>query len=92
VLENLLALVRYGRLSSFHTVCSKITANLLGLFIGVLFLFGLHPWLLYLAAGMSILASLEELALLALLRQWRADVRGVWWVLRERPANAGSTG
>jgi CDP-diacylglycerol--glycerol-3-phosphate 3-phosphatidyltransferase len=92
VLEDLLALVRYGRLSSFHTVSSKITANLLGLFIGVLFLFGLHPWLLYLAAGMSILASLEELALLALLRQWRADVRGVWWVLRERRASPGSTG
>ena len=51
--------------------------------LGVLFLIGFQPWLLYLAAGTSILASLEELALLALLREWRADVRGLWWVLRE---------
>ncbi len=84
ILEDLVALLRYGRLSSFHTVLSKVTANLLGLFIGVLFVVGLQPWLLYLAAGASILASLEELVLLALLREWRSDVRGLWWVLREK--------
>ena len=82
LLEDVLALLRYGRLSSFHTYLSKIVANLLGLFIGWLFLFGFEPWLLYLAAGASILASIEELALLRALPQWRADVRGLWWVLR----------
>jgi len=82
LLEDLLALLRYGRLSSFHTYLSKIVANLLGLFIGWLFLFGFEPSLLYLAAGTSILASLEELALLRALPQWRANVRGLWWVLR----------
>lgn len=86
VIENVLAFARYGRLSSFHTYASKIAANLLGIFIGVLFLFGFHPWMLYVAAGTSILSSLEELALLAVLREWRVDVRGLWWVLRERSA------
>jgi CDP-diacylglycerol--glycerol-3-phosphate 3-phosphatidyltransferase len=84
VLEDLLALLRYRRLSSFHTYLSKLVANLLGLFIGWLFLFGFEPWLLYLAAGASIVASLEELALLRVLPEWRADVRGLWWVLRGR--------
>jgi CDP-diacylglycerol--glycerol-3-phosphate 3-phosphatidyltransferase len=84
LLEDAVALLRYRRLSSFHTYASKVVANLLGLFIGWLFLFGFEPWLLYVAAGASIVASLEELALLALLPQWRADVRGAWWVLRER--------
>lgn len=84
LLENLLSLWRYGRLSSFHTYASKVTANLLGLFVGVLFLFGLKPWLLYVAVGASILSSLEELVLLGMLREWRADVRGLWWVLRSR--------
>ncbi len=84
LLEDAVALLRYRRLSSFHTYASKVVANLLGLFIGWLFLFGFEPWLLYVAAGTSIVASLEELALLSLLPQWRANVRGVWWVLRER--------
>jgi CDP-diacylglycerol--glycerol-3-phosphate 3-phosphatidyltransferase len=84
VIEDVLALARYGRLSSFHTYLSKIVANLLGFFIGWLFLFGFAPWMLYLAAGTSIVASLEEIVLLKVLPRWRADVRGLWWVLRER--------
>lgn len=85
-LENLLALARYGRLSSFHTYLSKVAANALGFFIGVLFVFGFEPWLFYLAMGTTIVASVEELALLAVLSEWRADVQGLWWVLRERRA------
>lgn len=84
VIEDIAALVRYRRLSSFHTYSSKVVANLLGLFVGWLFLFGFEPWMLYLAAGGSIVASLEELSLIVLLPRWRADVRGLWWVWRER--------
>ena len=83
LLEDVLALARYRRLSSFHTYLSKIVANLLGFFIGWLFLFGFEPWMLYVAMGASILASLEEIALVAWLPKWRADVRGLWWVWRE---------
>lgn len=86
LVEDLAALLRYGRLSSFHTYSSKIVANLLGLFVGWLFLFGFVPWMLYLAAGASILASLEELALIVLLPRWRADVRGLLWVVGDKRA------
>ncbi len=86
LLENLVALVRYGRLSSFHTYLSKVAGYLLGIFVGVLFVFGFHRWLLYAAAGASVIGNVEELLLLALLPQWRADVRGAFWVLRERRA------
>lgn len=80
MLENVLAWLRYRRLSSFHTVLSKIAGVLLSVYIGVLFLFGHWDWLLWLAATASLLASAEELCLLALLPQWRADVKGVWWL------------
>ena len=80
LLENVLAWRRYRRLSSFHTVLSKIAGVLLSFYIGTLFLFGHWNWLLWLAATASLLASAEELWLLALLPQWRADVKGVWWL------------
>jgi CDP-diacylglycerol--glycerol-3-phosphate 3-phosphatidyltransferase len=80
MLENVLAWLRYRRLSSFHTVLSKIAGVLLSLYIGMLFLFGHWNWLLWLAATASLLATAEELWLLALLPQWRADVKGVWWL------------
>jgi phosphatidylglycerophosphate synthase len=82
MLENVLAWRRYGRLSSFHTVLSKIAGVLLSICVGALFLFGHWNWLLWLAATASLLASAEELWLLALLPQWRADVKGVWWLRR----------
>lgn len=80
--ENVAALLRYGRLSSFHTYVSKVAGYLLGLFVGVLFVFGFQPWLLYVAVTVSVLGNLEELVLLRLLPEWRADVRGAWWVTR----------
>jgi CDP-diacylglycerol--glycerol-3-phosphate 3-phosphatidyltransferase len=83
-LENVASLLRYRRLSSFHTYCSKVAGYVLGIYVGVLFVYGHYPWLLYLAAGLSIVGSLEEFALLATLKQWRADVGGLWWVLAER--------
>jgi CDP-diacylglycerol--glycerol-3-phosphate 3-phosphatidyltransferase len=82
------ALLRYGRLSSFHTLLSKVAGYLLGIFVGVLFVFGFQPWLLYLAVAVSVVGNLEELVLLALLPKWRPDVRGLWWLLRERRAGS----
>jgi len=84
LVECVAALVRYGKLSSFHTYVSKVAGYLLGIFVGVLFVFGFQPWLLYLAVAVSVLGNLEELVLLALLPEWRGDVRGLAWVLRER--------
>lgn len=81
VTEAVAALVRYGRLSSFHTYVCKVAGYLLGIFIGTLFIFGFVPWLLYFAVAVSVLGNLEELVLLALLPEWRADVRGLWWVI-----------
>jgi phosphatidylglycerophosphate synthase len=78
------ALLRYGRPSSFHALSVRIGAYLLGIFIGVLFLFGFYPWLMYLAVAVSVLGNLEELALIALLPQWRENVGGLWRVLRQR--------
>jgi CDP-diacylglycerol--glycerol-3-phosphate 3-phosphatidyltransferase len=86
--ENVAALLRYGRLSSFHTYLSRIAAYALGIFVMVMFLFGQQDWLMYVAVGIALAATVEELVLLALLPQWRSDVRGAWWVLRERRAGA----
>jgi phosphatidylglycerophosphate synthase len=79
-----IALVRYQRLSSFHTYASKAAGYALGFFIAALFAFDFVPWLFYAAAVLSLLSTAEELLLLWKLPQWRADVRGLWWVLREQ--------
>lgn len=89
LLEYVLSVLRYGRLSSFHTWSSKAAGFLLVVFVAVLFLHGFVPCLFYLAIGVAVLSNLEEYALLALLPEWRADVRGVWWLRRERHRKPG---
>lgn len=84
VVENVVAWWRYGRLSSFHTVLAKVSGVLLGIYLAVLFVFGQSDTLLYLAATASLLTSLEELCLLALLPEWRSDLKGLWWLRAER--------
>lgn len=84
LVEIAAAFARYGRLSSFHTYASKAAGYLLGITIGVLFVWGLPPLLLYAAVAVSVAANLEELALIWLLPAWRTDVRGLYWVIRDR--------
>jgi CDP-diacylglycerol--glycerol-3-phosphate 3-phosphatidyltransferase len=86
--ENIAALLRYRRLSSFHTLLSKAAGYMLGIFIGVLFIFGFQSWLFWLAIVTSVASNLEEFFLLAVLPEWRSDVRGLWWVLREQPGDS----
>lgn len=90
IIENVAALLRYGRLSSFHTYLSRIAAYALGFFIGLLFLTGFKAWLLYVALAFLLVATFEEFALLFVLPQWTADVRGLWWVLRSRHTRDGA--
>ena len=45
--------------------------------------------LLYLAVAVSVLANLEGIAMIALLPEWRPDVRGLVWLLRERRRSRG---
>ena len=82
ILESVLAWLRYRRLSSFHTRLSKLAGVLLSVYIVTLFLWGHLQPLLVLAAAASVVASLEEMVLLALLPKWRSDVPGVWWLRR----------
>jgi len=84
LLEMLVSFWRYGKLSSFHTYGIRVGAYLLGIFVMVLFIWGFNRWLFYLTIIVNVLAHLEEFLLLWLLPEWTPNVRGGYWVLRER--------
>ncbi len=89
--ENCAALVRYGRLSSFHTYLSRAAGVAMGLFVCVLFLWGMDERLLHLAVMLVLLATAEEFVLLWTLPVWTANVRGLYWLLRDRRRSMGRT-
>jgi cardiolipin synthase len=82
--EVLAALVRYGKISSFHTVLNRVAAYAQGIFVMSLFLWGYRGWIFQPMIVLTVLAYSEELVLVYLLPEWRNDVRGVYWVLFHR--------
>ena len=84
--EAIAAIFRYRRISSFHTILNRIAAYAQGIFVMSLFLWGYQGWIFRPTIVLSVLACCEEFALLYLLPKWRSDVRGVYWVLRDKGA------
>ena len=87
VAEAVAAILRYGKLSSFHTILNRIAAYAQGIFVMSLFLWCYQAWIFKPIIVLSIVSCLEEFILLYLLPEWQSDVRGVYWVLSEKGAN-----
>lgn len=85
VAEIVLSLMRYGKISGFHIYTAKVAAVLQGVFI-LLFFFLPQPVyiLFYFTAVLTIIDLMEEITLVFLLPKWRANVKGIYWVLKSR--------
>jgi phosphatidylglycerophosphate synthase len=85
IFQNLIALFRYHKLTSFHTYTAKVAAVLQGIFL-VLFFFVAEPIkpLFKLTAWVTLIDLAEEIVLVLILPQWAANVKGLYWVIRNR--------
>lgn len=85
VIQTVMALIRYGKISSFHTYLAKLAALLQGSFLILLFFLPEPPLtLFYIASVVTILEIAEEMILVVLLPEWKANVHGLYWALKER--------
>ncbi len=85
LLKIILSLIRYGKISGFHTYAAKVAAILQGVFL-ILFFFLPEPVypLFYLTLLVTAIDLAEEIVLVFLLPQWEANVKGLFWVLRKK--------
>jgi CDP-diacylglycerol--glycerol-3-phosphate 3-phosphatidyltransferase len=85
ILQTVFALIRYGRITSFHTYLAKIAALLQAVFLLLVF-FTAEPNLVlfYTAVVVTITELIEETILVYLLPKWRANVKGLYWVLKNK--------
>ena len=87
------AVVKFGRLPSIHTYGAKVAAVCIGLSAFVMFAFGiLAPFRL--CAPLAVVTALDELAVITILRNWRANVRSVWHAMdmRRKEMDTGKPG
>lgn len=84
VIQNIVALIKYRKTTSFHTYLAKISAVFQGCFLILLFLLPEPIYLLfYLAAIFTILDLLEEIIMVFIMPKWKANIKGIYWVLKK---------
>lgn len=85
LIQTIFALIKYRRLTSFHTYMAKLATLFQGIFLIFLFILP-NPiyWLFYIAAIVTIIDLVEEIIILIYLRSWKANVKGLYWVLEKK--------
>jgi len=84
LLSYAIVLVKFKGLIGLHTYLFKITGYLQGAFILCLFLFDFYTWLFYVALVTGTIACLEEIVIIALIDRPMMNVKGLYWVLKQR--------
>ncbi len=75
------SLIRFRRLSSYHTWLVKAAVFCTAISSMLLFLHG-PVWPFHLAVGLCLLAAIEQLAITLVLRRPASDLKSLWHVLR----------
>ena len=85
LVQIIFAFTRYGKMTNFHTYLAKTAALLQGIFLIITF-FTDQPNLIlfYAAAIVTMLELIEEIILVSLLKHWKANIKGIYWVLKEK--------
>ncbi len=84
VITHLSPLIKFGKIQSFHLWSIKLGGYLQGFFFILLFFAGYIPVYFYVMVNFSLLAFIENLTIQMILPEMRSNVKGLYWVLKER--------
>ncbi|PTM02125.1 MAG: phosphatidylglycerophosphate synthase [Bacteroidetes bacterium] len=84
IIQMVLAYSKYGKATAFHTYLAKLSALIQGVFIlASLFFIPYYP-LFYIMIAIGLLETLEEISLIFMYDKWAADVKGIYWAIRDK--------
>lgn len=84
ILQMLIAFIKYGKATAFHTYLAKLSAIVQSVFILWLLFFEPVYWLFYVMIILGILETIEEVALIFMYDNWVAGVKGIYWALKDK--------
>jgi len=84
VAVTLSPLIKFGKIQSLHLYSIKAAGYLQGIFFILLFFVDYFPIYFYVMVNISLLAFVESLIIQLILPEMRSDVKGLYWVLKER--------
>lgn len=87
--QMILAIIKYGKATSFHTYLAKVSAVVQAVFILWLLFFGPVYWLFYFMVFLGLLETLEEITLIFMYDKWVSDVKGFFFALKDKRRHYG---
>ena len=84
VIQMILAYIKYGKATSFHTYLAKLSAVMQSIFILWSLFFYPNLTLFYVMIIIGILETVEEITLIFLYKDWASDVKGIYWALQDK--------
>ncbi len=82
--QMLIAFIRYGKATAFHTYFAKLSAIVQAVFILTALFLDPIPWLFYSVLVVGVLETLEEITLIFMHDQWTEDVKGIYWAFQKK--------
>jgi CDP-diacylglycerol--glycerol-3-phosphate 3-phosphatidyltransferase len=80
------SLIKFGKFPSLHMYITKIGGYLQGAFFICLFTVGFITPFYYFVVCWGILGAIESIAIQLTIPEMRSNVKGLYWVLKERKA------
>ncbi len=77
IIPIIAAVLKFGRMPSYHTILAKINTILLSFAVLIWFVFG-FPWLFRFAVSLELLIMVEYLAITIYLKEWKGNIPSYW--------------
>ena len=84
LIQMIIAYLKYGKATAFHTYLSKISAVIQSVFIIYSLFFKPEYTMFYSMVIIGLLETAEEIILIFMFKEWVSDVKGIFSVLKEK--------
>ncbi len=84
IVQMIIAYLKYGKATAFHTYLAKLSAMMQSVFILWSLFFSPEYVLFYIMIGIGLLETFEEITLIYMYDSWASDIKGIYWALRDK--------
>ena len=84
IIQMIIAYLKYGKATAFHTYLAKLSAMVQSIFILWSLFFSPDYPLFYIMIGIGLLETFEEIVLIYMYDNWASDVKGIYWAYRDK--------
>ena len=84
ILQMIIAYLKYGKATAFHTYLAKLSAMLQSIFILWSLFFSPDYTLFYVMIAVGLLETAEEITLIFMYDKWASDIKGIYWALKDK--------